>query len=421
MIATACFAWLLVQDAGGLAAIPQQLHHLYDVGVNGMGAGPGGITGTQILAFTPTEAKDVSIALLSVFAIQWIAQINADGTGYLAQRSMACRSDKDAKQAAVVFTLAQIILRSLLWIPIGLALLVIFPHDPATIPAGIGETAWREGTYIRGMAERMPPGMMGLMLTGMLAALGSTVDTHLNWGSSYWTNDIFKRFICRHWLKKEPDPRLLVWVARCSNVMILFIALFVMTRLDSIQTAWQASLLIGAGTGLTLVLRWVWWRFNAWGEIAAITTSLVCVPIILQVIPADQDAVRLLVLTAVATTVAVVVVLNTPAEDHTQLREFYKTAHPPGFWGPIAQGLGEDFMTPRKRMYRALAAVFTASFSIFCVLTGGGSWIAQSPVPAWFPVPALWIPALLLLGLGLVPVWWKLAFGEDHDAYAGVA
>ena len=165
----------------------------------------------------------------------------------------------------------------------------------------------------------------------------------------------------------------------------------------------------------------MWWRFNAWGEIAAITTSLVCVPIILQVIPADQDAVRLLVLTAVATTVAVVVVLNTPAEDHTQLREFYKTAHPPGFWGPIAQGLGEDFMTPRKRMYRALAAVFTASFSIFCVLTGGGSWIAQSPVPAWFPVPALWIPALLLLGLGLVPVWWKLAFGEDHDAYAGVA
>jgi len=102
---------------------------------------------------------------------------------------MACRSDLDAKRATVVFTVAQIFLRSLVWIPIGLGLLVLLPSDP-----GLGETALiseREASFVRGIVELLPVGVKGLMLTGMLAALASTVDTHLNWGSSYWSNDIY--------------------------------------------------------------------------------------------------------------------------------------------------------------------------------------------------------------------------------------
>ena len=129
--------------------------------------------------------------MLLLFGLQWLIQINADGTGYLAQRSMACRSDADARTAAVVFTFTQVLLRSLLWIPLGLGLLVLFPPDPDLAPGAGLLQADREATYVRGMAELLPAGVKGLMLTGMLAALASTVDTHLNWGASYWTNDLY--------------------------------------------------------------------------------------------------------------------------------------------------------------------------------------------------------------------------------------
>ena len=99
------------------------------------------------------------------------------------------------------------------------------------------------------MAELLPTGFRGIMLTAMLAELAATVATHLNWGSSYWTNDIYKRFICQSRLKREPTGRTLVRVARLSNMLIIGVALAVMTQLDSIRDAWKASLLIGARTG----------------------------------------------------------------------------------------------------------------------------------------------------------------------------
>ena len=265
MTATAAYAGFVIWEIGGLQAIPERLTDLYRDG------GPGNIRPSEILAFTPSRAKDASLPFLAVISLQWLVQMNADGTGYLAQRSMACRSDLDAKRASVVFTVAQIFLRSLLWIPIGLGLLVLLPPDP-----GLGETALiaeREASFVRGIVELLPAGVKGLMLTGMLAALASTIDTHLNWGSSYWSNDIYRRIVCQYWLKREPSDRELVRVARGSNFLILAIALVLMTQISSIQTAWKISLLFGAGMGGILVLRWLWWRVTAVGEIAAISSS----------------------------------------------------------------------------------------------------------------------------------------------------
>ena len=106
------------------------------------------------------------------------------------------------------------------------------------------------------MAELLPVGVRGLMLTGMLAALASTVDTHLNWGASYWTNDIYKRFICRRGSGPSRAAAPWWWVARAAAVLTLVIALAIMTRLTSINQAWQINLLFGAGLGVVLVLRW---------------------------------------------------------------------------------------------------------------------------------------------------------------------
>jgi Na+/proline symporter len=405
MLGTLLYAVIVISNVGGLSALTERIHEMFASG------GPGGIRSDQILAFTPSRAYDASWTLMLAFAFQWLIHMYADGTGYLAQRSMACRTGREAKLAAVVFTVAQIIFRSLLWLPIALGLLVLFPPDPKL--AGEVLTAEREATFVRGMAELLPTGVKGLMLTGMLAALASTVDTHLNWGSSYWTNDIYKRFVCEAWLKKKPTGRTLVWVARGANVLILGLSLLIMTQLTSIQVAWEMSLLLGAGIGIVLVLRWLWWRMNAWGEIAAIGASLILAPILLAAIPAEEEALRMLLMAVGSTGVALVVVYLTGPEEASRLREFYGRAHPPGFWGPVAESFNEEATLGQRRLRRSIAATLLCAFSIFCLLTGLGSWLAGSPAPTWFPWRWLWILVLLAVGFSLVPLWWRLGFSKS--------
>ncbi|MGE0199697.1 MAG: sodium:solute symporter family protein [Candidatus Melainabacteria bacterium] len=403
MLGTAVYAFFVIKAAGGMQAIPAQLHALY--GQSGMA----GMTPDQILAFTPGEAKGVTFMVIGLMLIQWIAQINADGSGYLAQRTMACRSDADAKQASIVFTVVQIIFRTLLWLPIGLGLLLVFPPDPAV--SGELFKAQREATYVLGMSELLPPGVKGLMITAMLAALGSTVDTHINWGASYWTNDIYKRIICQGLLKREPSGKSLVWVARLSNVMILMLALLIMSRLSSIQVAWQASLLLGAGLGGVLLLRWFWWRINAWGEIATILTSLVLAPVMLFAMPLELDAERMILLALISTVIGIVTSLLTSQEKIEQLQIFYKKASPPGFWGPVAASLGMSTEEPKHRFYQGLASVLVCGLSVFSTLIGAGSWICGSPAPIFADNPMIWNLGCLIVGLGLIPVWYPMVFG----------
>ncbi len=405
MVAITVYAGFIIAEVGGLDAIPARIRDRF------AGGGPGGITPAEILALTPSRAKDAGLLVLAVFGLQWLVQMNADGTGYLAQRSMACRSDADAKRAALVFTGLQIVVRSLLWIPIGLGLLLLFPPNSGLELGAL--RADREVSFVRGMAELLPSGARGLLLTAMLAALASTIDTHLNWGASYWTNDLYKRFFCEGWRRRTPSPRELVWAARGSNVLILLIALAIMTQLSSIQTAWHVSLLLGAGMGVPLLLRWFWWRINAWGEIGAIGMSILLAPALLWGLPSDQEALRLLTMAVGATATAVGLSLAIGPESMDRLRRFYDRVQPPGFWGPVAKDAGRSPRTDRRRLGRGLAATALASISTFCVLAGLATWLAGSLGPVGWPAgrPA-WIGSLLLLGVGLVPMWWRLAFAE---------
>ncbi|OGS08226.1 MAG: hypothetical protein A2270_10365 [Elusimicrobia bacterium RIFOXYA12_FULL_51_18] len=398
--ATLVFSVIVFLKAGGIAGIHEKLQLIYASG------SLGAIKPSEILAFTPDRAHNASFALLALFALQWIIQLNSDGTGYLAQRSMACKDEKHAKTAALVFTGTQVLLRSLLWLPLGLGLLVLFP--PVAGLTGELLQADREGAYIRGMAELLPVGIKGLMITGMLAALASTVDTHINWGASYWANDIYKRIICQAWLKREPSGRSLVWVARGSNLMLICIALVIMTKLSSINQAWQASLLLGAGMGPMLIMRWLWWRVSAWAEIAAIVvSSAAALPLLLWV---DNPALRLLIMAALSVAASLSAIVLFGPEDKEQLAVFYKKVRPKGFWKPVALECGDpEYDGPRKLLI-SLAAVLAAGVSVFCLLIGIGSAITGSPSPAICPWPAVWITGNIILGLFLCPIWFRLGF-----------
>jgi SSS family solute:Na+ symporter len=394
MAGSVLYAVWVVREVGGFGALHARLYALESA------TGPEGLGTDALLAFTPDLAANVALPLLAVIGLQWLVQMNADGTGYLAQRVMACRSERDARQATIVFTLAQVLLRSLIWLPIGLGLLLLFPVEGEL--RGDALIADREATFVRGIRDLLPPGVRGLMLAAMLAALASTVDTHLNWGASYWTNDIYRRLASRR--GRVPSGHELVWVARASTVGVLVLALAIMTQLGSLQTAWETSLLLGAGMGVMLLLRWLWWRISARGELSAIVASLILAPLVLWLLPPEHAALRLLIVAAGSTAAGVGVSLWLGAEDPAQTRVFYERVRPPGFWAPVAAACRVDARHDARRLARGLAATGATALAIFCLLTGAGSWLAGSTAPFGLPSRTLWIAGLLALGACLLPL-----------------
>jgi len=390
------YAWILVDRAGGWRQIPHEIGRLYGPAFH-----------DRILSFGPVSWDSAAMIFIAVISVQWFAQVNADGSGYLAQRTMACENPREVKFAVVIFTWMQIFFRSLAWLPIALALLVLYP---AVLPESSGAAsevfrASREATFIRGIQDFLPPGVRGLVLTGLLAALASTVDTHLNWGASYWTNDIYKRFAAEKILKRRPSNPELVWVARLSNLGILALAIGIMTRLDSIQTAWHLSLLLGSGTGVVLILRWFWHRINLWSEVSAILASLVMAPVLLLGFPAMDEGLRLLVMAGVSTAIMITVTLSTPSEPRQVLVDFFERARPPGFWGPAVQT--PESADESQRLFRkGMCATVFGALSLFCMLIGFGIFVTGNFTAPWGP--GLWI----LVGALLLPFWLGFVFKD---------
>lgn len=401
MVGTLLYAWFVVDAAGGLGGLTDRVIELY-----------GADQASKMLSFAPpANAGEALMPFLVIIGLQWFFQMNSDGTGYLAQRSMACPTDRDARMAGLVFTWLQIFLRSLFWMAIAVGLLVLYPFTPAEMGAE-GFTAGREALFVQGIEDLLPPGVRGLMLVGLLAALASTVDTHLNWGASYWSNDIYGGVVAPHILKRKPKDRELVLVARLSNVLILTIAMIIMANLGSIQTAWFISLLFGAGMGSVLVLRWLWERINLYSELTAMGVSLITAPLLLFYLGTDPERewIRLGIMALATTSAAILVTFVTPATDDATLKRFYHRVRPFGFWRHAASLNGVGAHVSRRALGTRLFAVAVTAVSLFSLLVGVGRLM--------FPPPdgnslISWI--CLALGLLLVPVWLRIAMGHEFD------
>ena len=385
MAGTLIYAFLAVREAGGRQGMLESLEDHY-----------GAEMADRFLSFTP-QASEALMPFLVILALQWFFQMNSDGTGYLAQRTMACSSDRQARIAGVIFTVMQIVVRSLLWLPIGIALLVIYPFDPAAqmTDAMIGR---REITFAQGIDQLLPAGVRGLMLTGMLAALASTLDTHLNWGASYWSNDLYRGVWVEGFRKRRASPRELVIVARLSNLLILTIALVIMVNLGSIQTAWQVSLLFGAGMGAVLVLRWLWERINLYCEIVAMAVSLVVAPILLVTV--EEEWLKLLVMSLASTVAVVVTALVAPPTDRGLLVEFYRRVRPPGWWAETARAAGDDADRSPAELRRDAASIVACAASVYLWLVGFGKLLVQ-------PDSMMVAIVAIVLGFAAVPLWWR--------------
>ncbi|MEQ8847330.1 hypothetical protein [Botrimarina sp.] len=357
-VGTFAYAWCVLAEVGGLGALAEGLTSLY-----------GASRHASVVGLFPT-GEHALLPFLVLISVQGLFWIGSDGTGYLAQRYMACRSDHDARLAGVVHTWVQVLGRSLVWLVIAVGLLVVYPHTPADA-ASEGFAAARELTFVRGINDLMPAGLRGVMLAAMLAALGSTIDSQLNWGAAYWSNDLYGRLFCQGLLRREAGRRELVVVARVSSVVLLFLATLLMLRIGSIGATWLVSLVFGAGIGGVLMLRWLWQRTNVYSELAAIGGSLVLAPVAL--VAFDREWVQLSVVALGCLGLASAAALLTqPTQDET-LERFVGRVRPFGLWTAAgAEGSARRFLT-------RLGWATAMSAALFCLLTGAVRLLLPAP------------------------------------------
>jgi Na+/proline symporter len=278
-----------------------------------------------------------ALALGVFFFVQWWAAwypgAEPGGGGYVAQRIFSARSERDGVLATLFFQVAHYALRPWPWIITALATVVLYPELTA---------AEKENGYVRAFVDLLPSGWRGLMVVGFAAAYMSTIATQLNWGASYLVNDFYRRFA-----RKNETERHYVNVSRVATILLFLLSIVVTWQIQTIGRAWTFLLAIGAGTGLVLILRWYWWRINAWSEISAMVTSFVVSVAAMQLVPErfagtpNADAWVMLVTVAVSTVVWVTVTYLTSPEPDSVLDAFYRRVRPGGpGWVAVSKRLG---------------------------------------------------------------------------------
>ena len=272
-----------------------------------------------------TQMLSISFATFLAFvAVQWWASwypgAEPGGGGYVAQRMMSAKSETDALKATLFFQIAHYALRPWPWIIVGLCTIVLYPELSADD---------KKLGYVMAMQEFLPPGLKGLLLVTFLAAYMSTISTQLNWGTSYIVSDLYQRF-----LRPQAETKHLIVVARISTLLLMLVALVVTSQLKTLESAFKFMIECGAGLGAVLILRWYWWRINAWSEIVATIAPFIAFAVVKFY--GHLEFPESLFVTVSFTTVAwLTVTFLTQPTDLTVLRNFYARVHPAGWWQPI--------------------------------------------------------------------------------------
>ncbi|MFQ5890366.1 MAG: sodium:solute symporter family protein [Gemmatimonadota bacterium] len=354
-------AGFAVADIGGIAELKRQL----------VAAGRG-----HVLHFVPRPGTpDLPMGtFLAYLGIQWWAFRRSDGGGEFVQRMSACRDEGEAERAAWLFNLLHYVVRVWPWILAALAALVIFP--------GLADP---ELGYPLLMLEYLPAGLLGLVVASFLAAFMSTVSTQINWGASYLVNDLYARFVA-----PGAAPARLVALGRVGSVVIVALAGVAAFYANDIGTVFRFMIAIGTGPGAVLILRWFWWRVNAWTELASMLGGFAIA--LLSYLPAWGGmgfGLRLAVTAGGTALIWVPVMILTRPEDDEVLEAFYRRVRPGGpGWARIRRRLGIAPVTGLRRdMTRTVWAVLLLFGGLFAV---GGATLLE------------WRGAVLALAVGLV-------------------
>ncbi len=336
MSAVIAAAYFAVKQVGGLAVMVSTLSAQ---------AGPNGINYLNIL---PDFKNNWDIALavfIMPIAVQWWAVwypgAEPGGGSYIAQRMLASKSEKDSLSSVLFFNLAHYVMRPWPWILVALCSLIVFPQlsdiqrafpnlDPKLLGHDIAYPA---------MIKFLPVGFLGLMIGGLIAANSSTIITHLNWGASYLVHDFYRRFI-----RRDADEKHYVKAARLTTISLFLFSGGLVFVLETAKDAFDIILQVGAGTGLLYLVRWFWWRVNAWCEVSAMISSFTVSLGLLFLRQAGfvvSTHYALLITVAITTICWVLTAFLGPQTDRKTLVEFYRKVRPfgPG-WAGIRKEAG---------------------------------------------------------------------------------
>jgi Na+/proline symporter len=398
-------AWVAVAKVGGMTLLKIQLSHVNDV------ARQSGQPTGSILSFFPsfhlgwtTDAiwtlPVITFALY--LAMQWWASwypgAEPGGGGYVAQRMFSAKDEKNSLGATLWFNIAHYAMRSWPWIITGLVAVAVYSPMGGLHP-NAQFAAEPEKGYVMVLRDFLPPALRGLMVAAFLAAFMSTVGTQLNWGTSYLINDFYRRFVVKRGSEKH-----YVLASKIFIVLLVIASGYTAAHISSIQSAWQLLLGMGAGTGSVLMLRWYWWRINAWSEISSMIAAFI-VSTSLQHAQFSGNisvvfAKTAMITTAATTLVWLVTTLLTRPETDERLLQFYRRVQPTIHgWKRIA-ALAPDIEPVRDLGANAFDWVMGCTL-VYCCLFGIGELVLQA-----------WLSGLLLLACGAAAgyfIYWSLS------------
>ncbi|MAL17994.1 MAG: hypothetical protein CL670_00915 [Balneola sp.] len=346
MAGTIALAYFAIDHVGGLAELKSQL---------------GSVANYDVLSFNPFTNPEIAVTTALIWVgmnwwAAWYPGAEPGGGGYIAQRMFSAKDEKNAVGGTLLFNILMYAVRPWPWILVGLVALVVFPglEDP-------------ESGYPLMMLEVLPVGWMGLLMVAFLSAFVSTISTQLNWGSSYVVNDFYKRFIKteEEFESRDKAQKHYVLVSRISTFLMAALGIIVSYFFDSVSGGWEFILSLSAGIGGVLLLRWFWWRINAWSEIVAMIAAFIGA-IFSNQMGYDFSA-SMIFTTAFSTVAWLIATFVTKPESEETLKKFYAKVTPMGSWS----GYREGKTSPDRFLPQAINVVMSV-LAIFFFLYGLG-------------------------------------------------
>jgi len=381
---------LFVISMGGAIAAAVYLLNLDSVGgLSGMLAHDAVRSQTSMFPDWNNPELLVSVFIVPL-AVQWWSVwypgAEPGGGGYVAQRMLAAKNERHATGATLLFNVAHYALRPWPWILVALASIIVFP-DLASLREAFPHMPVdkvKHDLAYPAMMTLLPGGLRGLVLASLMAAFMSTLSTHLNWGSSYVVNDVYKRFVRPAAPEKE-----LVLTGRICTLLSMVVAALLALSLENALQVFNILLQVGAGTGLLFLLRWFWWRINAFSEITAMVVSFaVAVGLEFSWLKDEPDWMKLVGGVAVTTVVWLLVTLLTRPTDDATLRRFCRLVRPGGpGWRPVllragADGDSEVALEGRWGVPMEILCMAIGCTAVYAALIATGYWIYGHYVPA---------------------------------------
>ncbi|UML80628.1 sodium:solute symporter family protein [Leptospira kirschneri] len=379
------FAVYAVSSQGGISGLLSKMEELYPD------------KHKSILSFWPDfQEASLPINVFLIFiSVQWWAQYYSDGSGYLAQRIHTAKNPKEAEKGSLWFNIANFMVRTWPWILTALVTLVVFPlHDPTKyFSEGWIVGGDREMGYPILMKLILPNGILGIVFASLMAAFMSTADTHINWGASYIVNDFYLRFV-----HPKADDKTLVKASRIAVVTMSIIAILVATQIQSIANAWKFLLAFASGMGLPQILRWIWWRTNAWTELSGMITALILSMILYPSFPNVRSEYLLFWVAIGSVVVSILVTFLTPPVPQNTLDDFIKRVDPIGFWK------GEDDKKRLDDFYKKIFLWLLGTVALFFGMFSLG----------YFFLLRFWQGFFCLIGFVFLGIlYWKKEFGRN--------